>query len=86
MKTCVLIVSVLLTMDRLIQQTIDYTRERKAFGKSILDNQYVHFRLAEMETEVEALRSLVYRATGKSDVACVQCTILVTLIKVYCPS
>ena len=85
-KTCVLIVSVLLTMDRLIQQTIDYTRERKAFGKSILDNQYVHFRLAEMETEVEALRSLVYRATGKNDVACVQCTILVTLIKVYCPS
>ena len=60
-------------MDRLIQQTVDYTRERKAFGKSILDNQYVHFRLAELETEVEALRSLVYRATGKN---CVQCTIL----------
>ena len=58
--------SVLLTMDRLIQQTVDYTRERKAFGKSILDNQYVHFRLAELETEVEALRSLVYRATGKN--------------------
>ena len=50
----------------MIQQTIDYTRERKAFGKSILDNQYVHFRLAEMESEVEALRSLVYRATGKN--------------------
>ena len=63
-------------MDRLIQQTVDYTRERKAFGKSILDNQYVHFRLAELETEVEALRSLVYRATGKN---CVQCIILVTL-------
>ena len=53
-------------MERAIQQTIDYTRERKAFGKSILDNQYVHFRLAEMESEVEALRSLVYRATGKN--------------------
>ena len=52
-------------MERAIQQTIDYTRERKAFGKSILDNQYVHFRLAEMESEVEALRSLLYRATGK---------------------
>ena len=62
----VLVLSVLLTMDRLIQQTVDYTRERKAFGKSILDNQYVHFRLAELETEVEALRSLVYRATGKN--------------------
>ncbi|XP_064095955.1 probable acyl-CoA dehydrogenase 6 isoform X2 [Macrobrachium nipponense] len=45
-----------------IQETIKYTRERKAFGKSILDNQYVHFRLAELETEVESLRSLIYRA------------------------
>ena len=66
---CVLLyISVLVTMERAIQQTIDYTRERKAFGKSILDNQYVHFRLAEMESEVEVLRSLVYRATGK--IAC----------------
>jgi citronellyl-CoA dehydrogenase len=46
-----------------IQQTIDYTRERKAFGKAILDNQVVHFRLAELKTEVEALRALTYRAT-----------------------
>ncbi|XP_068236016.1 probable acyl-CoA dehydrogenase 6 [Palaemon carinicauda] len=45
-----------------IQETIKYTRERQAFGKSILDNQYVHFRLAELETEVECLRSLIYRA------------------------
>ena len=34
-----------------------------AFGKSILDNQYVHFRLAELKTEIECLRALVYRAT-----------------------
>ena len=73
----VLVLSALLTMDRLIQQTIDYTRERKAFGKSILDNQYVHFRLAELETEVEALRSLVYRATGKNCMVCVWYTIFV---------
>jgi citronellyl-CoA dehydrogenase len=46
-----------------IQHTIDYTRERKAFGKAILDNQVVHFRLAELKTEVEALRALTYRAT-----------------------
>ena len=50
------------SLDRLIDQTIAYTRERKAFGKSILDNQVVHFRLAELRTEVEALRALVYRA------------------------
>jgi citronellyl-CoA dehydrogenase len=51
----------LLGLDRLIQSTVDYTRERQAFGLSILDNQTVHFRLAELHTEVEALRSLVYR-------------------------
>ena len=65
-------------MERAIKQTIDYTRERKAFGKSILDNQSVHFRLAEMESEVEALRSLVYRATGKN--LFVYCDVYVMLL------
>ena len=45
-----------------IGETVDYARDRKAFGKSILDNQTVHFKLAEMQTEVELLRSLIYRA------------------------
>ncbi len=49
-------------MDRLIDATIEYTRQRKAFGKSLLDNQVIHFRLAELRTEVEALRALTYRA------------------------
>ena len=50
-------------LDRLIDETIEYTRQRISFKKSILDNQVVHFRLAELRTEVELLRSLVYRAT-----------------------
>jgi citronellyl-CoA dehydrogenase len=58
------------TLDRMIDQTIDYTRSRKTFGRPILDNQYVHFRLAELRTEVECLRALTYAAvddyaTGK---------------------
>jgi citronellyl-CoA dehydrogenase len=56
------VASSLLALDRIIDQTIDYTRNRKAFGQSILDNQVVHFRLAELQTEVEALRALTYRA------------------------
>lgn len=47
---------------KVIDQTIAYTRERAAFGKSILDNQWVYFKLAEYKTEVEALRSLAWRA------------------------
>jgi len=52
-------------MEEVINMTIDYTRERKAFGKSILDNQVVHFRLAELQTEVEALRALTWAAIEK---------------------
>jgi citronellyl-CoA dehydrogenase len=54
--------SALRSLDSLIDQTIAYTRDRRAFGHSVLDNQVVHFRLAELRTEVEALRGLTYRA------------------------
>jgi citronellyl-CoA dehydrogenase len=52
----------LIAKQRMIEETIAYTRERQAFGRPVLDNQVVHFRLAELATEVEALRALVYRA------------------------
>lgn len=54
--------SSLRSLDRLIDQTIEYTRQRQAFGKPLLDNQVIHYRLAELRTEVEALRALTYRA------------------------
>ena len=75
--------SSLRSMDRLIDQTIEYTRQRKAFGKSILDHQVVHYRLAELRTEVEALRALTYRAVemyiGGKDV-----TKLASMAKLKC--
>ncbi|MGD9799995.1 MAG: acyl-CoA dehydrogenase family protein, partial [Parvularculaceae bacterium] len=55
----------LVAMEKTIDQTIDYTRQRKAFGQSILDNQVVHFRMAELKTELQALRSLTWDAVGK---------------------
>ena len=54
--------SSLVGMEKVIDHTIEYTRQRKIFGKSILDNQVVHFKLAELKSEIEALRSLIYRA------------------------
>ncbi|MBA5637690.1 acyl-CoA dehydrogenase family protein [Duganella sp. LX20W] len=48
-------------LEKLVQTTIEYTRERKAFGASLLDNQVIHFRLGELQTEIEALRALIYR-------------------------
>ncbi len=47
-------------MERMIRMTIDYTRQRHAFGRPLIDNQWIHFRLAELLTEVEALRQLNY--------------------------
>jgi citronellyl-CoA dehydrogenase len=54
--------SSLKSFDRLIDLTIEYTSDRKVFGKPVLDNQTVHFRLAELRTEVEALRALTWSA------------------------
>ncbi len=49
-------------MDKLIEATIEYCKERHTFGQPLINNQVVHFRMAELKTEVECLRSLVYRA------------------------
>lgn len=48
---------------QLIEETADYLRLRVAFGKPLLDNQFIQFKLAELKTELEALRGLVYMAT-----------------------
>jgi citronellyl-CoA dehydrogenase len=50
-------------LDMVLAETIAYTRSREAFGQSILDNQYVHFKLAELATEIECLRALIWQAT-----------------------
>jgi citronellyl-CoA dehydrogenase len=49
-------------MERLIDATIQYCRERETFGQPLIANQVVHFRMAELKTETELLRSLCYRA------------------------
>jgi citronellyl-CoA dehydrogenase len=55
-------VGTLRSMDKLIEQTIEYCKERHTFGQPLIANQVIHFRMAELKTEIEALRSLVYRA------------------------
>jgi len=49
-------------LERLIDETIAYCKERHTFGQPLIANQVVHFKLAELKTEIEALRSLCYRA------------------------
>jgi alkylation response protein AidB-like acyl-CoA dehydrogenase len=44
--------------------TIEYTKERQAFGKPLFDNQALRFRLAEIRAHVDATRALVDRCVG----------------------
>ncbi len=46
-----------------LEETIEYARQRQAFGRPILDNQTMHYKMAEMQSQLEAIRSLLYRAT-----------------------
>jgi citronellyl-CoA dehydrogenase len=45
-----------------IQWTIEWAQDRKLFGASLADQQWVQFKLAELKTEIESLRALTYRA------------------------
>ncbi|MDP9811419.1 alkylation response protein AidB-like acyl-CoA dehydrogenase [Rhizobium tibeticum] len=45
----------------------DYARERTAFGKAIIEHQAVAFRLADMATQIEAARQLVFHAATLRD-------------------
>ena len=54
--------NVIKALENCIDKTIEYCRERKTFGQPLINNQYIHFRLAELQTEVEALRALTYQA------------------------
>uniref|UniRef100_A0A8C3K2D8 Acyl-CoA dehydrogenase 6 n=1 Tax=Calidris pygmaea TaxID=425635 RepID=A0A8C3K2D8_9CHAR len=58
------VATVLTPLETIIRETIDYTRQRKVFAQPVLHNQAVHFRLAELATEVELLRSLLYRTVA----------------------
>ncbi|MFA6083723.1 acyl-CoA dehydrogenase [Mucilaginibacter sp.] len=47
--------------------SLQYAKERKAFGKTIADLQAIQFKLADMATEIEAARLLCYRAAWLKD-------------------
>ncbi|NJC33963.1 alkylation response protein AidB-like acyl-CoA dehydrogenase [Sphingomonas jejuensis] len=50
---------------RCLDEAIGYTRDRKQFGKAIADFQNTQFTLADMETELQAARILLYAAAAK---------------------
>jgi len=50
-----------------LERTIEYTKERKQFGKSISGFQHTQFLLADMATKAQAAQLLVYKAACKKD-------------------
>jgi alkylation response protein AidB-like acyl-CoA dehydrogenase len=50
---------------RALDEAMAYTRQRTQFGKAIADFQNTQFRLADMETELQAARILLYTAAAK---------------------
>lgn len=46
---------------------LEYSKTREAFGKTISNHQAIQFKLADMATEIEAARMLVYKAAWEKD-------------------
>jgi citronellyl-CoA dehydrogenase len=54
--------STLQSLSNCIEWTVEWAQQRKLFGATLADQQWVQFKLAELKTEVESLRALTYRA------------------------
>ncbi|MEM8617449.1 MAG: isobutyryl-CoA dehydrogenase [Pseudomonadota bacterium] len=52
---------------RALDRALDYAKEREQFGKPIADFQAIQFKLADMETELQAARVMLYEAASKLD-------------------
>src|SRR4051812_40495939 len=50
-----------------LDQSLAYAKERKAFGQAISKFQAIQIKLADMATEIEAARLLVYKAAWEKD-------------------
>ncbi len=46
--------------EKIIRMTIEYCRGRQTFGKPLIENQWIYFRLTELLSEVEFLRQMCY--------------------------
>ena len=52
---------------RCLDEAVSYTKERQQFGKAIADFQNTQFMLADMATELEAARALLYHGGGQGN-------------------
>jgi citronellyl-CoA dehydrogenase len=53
------------SLERVVRDTISYTQQRCAFGQPLIDNQVIHFRMAELLTEIAMVKQFCYAAVEK---------------------
>ncbi len=61
-------------MQDALDKALAYTKERKQFGQAIADFQATQFKLADMETETQAARVMLYNAAQELDAKSPQAT------------
>ncbi|MBR6736613.1 MAG: acyl-CoA dehydrogenase family protein [Oscillospiraceae bacterium] len=66
-----------------LEEAISYSKERKQFGKPICKNQGISFMLADMATEIEAARQLVYHAAVAKEADAADSSKLCAMSKLY---
>lgn len=66
-----------------LDTALDYSRQRRQFGKPICSFQGVQFMLADMATQVEAARLLVYQAAREVDAGSKEVSKIAAMSKVY---
>ena len=64
-----------------LEKALNYMSERKAFGRTLDQFQALQFRLADMATELEAARSLIWRAAAALDAGAQDATQLCAMAK-----
>ena len=66
-----------------LEESIKYAKERKQFGKPIASFQAISFMIADMATEIEAARQLIYSTAVRKDAGDPESTKLCAMSKLY---
>jgi alkylation response protein AidB-like acyl-CoA dehydrogenase len=66
-----------------LDEALAYAKKRIAFGKPISEFQAIQFKLADMATQLEASRLLVYEAAARADLGDEQIAKLASMAKVF---
>jgi alkylation response protein AidB-like acyl-CoA dehydrogenase len=64
-----------------LEKAVAYTRERRQFGRALAEFQNTRFKLADMATELEAARLMVWRAAAKLDAGAADVTVACAMAK-----